>query len=467
VGYIADELAGKTSPEGETIPDRAFELNNLLAPRIGFIYDPTKEGRSKLFGHWGRFYETVPMDINVRAFGGEIINLEQYNFNRRVEGAGGYDPNCNVDHMPGQTSQQLVDRISQCQDRFHQAILGGGYEFVSPGLKGQHTDELIVGAEYEIMSDLTVGANYIHRTMPTVIEDISVDGGNNYLITNPGTDLTSEAADLQRKADALMASSDPQDQALGELYATRATQVAAVGRFQKPIRDYDALQLLARQRPTKNSLLQASYTYSVSQGNYPGLFSTETNQLDPNLTSLYDLPELMGNRYGKLGLDRPHNLKVDGFYLFDLKKAGQLVAGASWRVQSGIAHNALAAHPVYGAGESYLLPRGEVPRSPVTAQLDVRLAYGYRLSKTTTLEGFINVFNLFNQQDELDIDEEYTIDNAQPVLGGEMSDLAHVKAIDSATGQEGNTTIEPKKNFGNTVVRTSPRNVQLGFRLTF
>ena len=36
----------------------------------------------------------------------------------------------------------------------------------------------------------------------------------------------------------------------------------------------------------------------------------------------------MANRYGPLGLDRPHNLKVDGFYLFDLKKAGQLITGA-------------------------------------------------------------------------------------------------------------------------------------------
>ena len=36
------------------------------------------------------------------------------------------------------------------------------------------------------------------------------------------------------------------------------------------------------QRPTKNSLILASYTYSKEQGNFPGLFSTETGQLDPN-----------------------------------------------------------------------------------------------------------------------------------------------------------------------------------------
>ena len=111
----------------------------------------------------------------------------------------------------------------------------------------------------------------------------------------------------------------------------RAQSLARSSTFDKPQRNYDGIQLTATQRPTKQSLLIASYTYSQSKGNYPGLFSTETGQNDPNITSLYDLPDLMANRYGPLGLDRPHNVKLDGFYLFDLKKAGQLVAGASFR----------------------------------------------------------------------------------------------------------------------------------------
>jgi hypothetical protein len=467
VGYIAADLQGDVSPEGEIVPERAFDLNDMIAPRVGFIYDPTREGKSKLFGHYGRFYENVPMDINVRAFGGEIINLNQYNFNRRTPSTSGYDPACDVDHTPGETTSMLVDRISQCQDRFHQAILGGGYEYVSPGLEGQRTDEIILGAEYEVIPDLTVGANYVHRTLPTVIEDISTDGGNNYLITNPGKSFDSEAESLQKKAETLMASSDPQDQALGELYSLRAEQMAYVDQFQKPIRAYDGLQLIARQRPTKHSLLLASYTYSKTRGNYPGLFSTETTQEDPNLTSLYDLPELMANRYGPLGHDRPHLFKLDGFYLFDLKQAGQITVGASWRTQSGIPHSALATHVIYGDRESFLLPRGAMPRSPVTNNMDVRLAYGYKLNKTTTLEGFINVFNLFDTQEELENDEQFTLDAAQPVIDGTVEDLNHVKSIDFATGQELNTTIKKVGNFGNTTKRISPRNVQIGFRLTF
>jgi hypothetical protein len=466
VGYVANELAGTVSPEGEVVPDRAYTVNNW-APRLGFIFDPTSEGKSKIFGHWGRFYENVPLDLNVRAFGGEITNLRLINTSRLTPSDPGYDPNCDVDHTPGMSGAELAERLNLCQDRVEQATLGGGYEFVSPGLQGQRTDEVIVGAEYEIMPDLTVGASYQHRSLPSVIEDISTDGGNTYLITNPGHNFDDEADKLMAQAEQLMASSDPNDQALGELYAHRAEQLSFVKEFDKPVRNYDALTLTAKNRPTRSSLLQASYTYSVSKGNYPGLFSTETLQEDPNLTSLYDLPELLANRYGFMGLDRPHNFKVDGFYAFDFKKAGALIVGASWRTQSGIPHNALAAHPAYGPGESYLLPRGSGERSPVTSTADTHLSYRYPISKDTAVEAFVDVFNLFDQQDELDQDETYTFDSAIPVAGGTPEDLMHVKAIDAGTTLETNTTVTPNRNYGNVNVRTAPRTVRLGFRLTF
>jgi outer membrane receptor protein involved in Fe transport len=466
-GYVAEALRGGVlTPEGETIPDEAYELTNLIAPRVGFIFDPSSEGKSKLFGHWGRFYENVPMDLNVRAFGGEISNFTNLNPRRLTPDQEGYDPNCDVNF--GTTADPDLSRtILQCSDRAQQALLGEGVEYVSPGLKGQFTQELILGAEYEFAADFTLGLNYIHRSLPVVIEDVSTDGGNTYMITNPGEDYSGEAQELRQDADRLRATGDAEDMALADVYEGRAKLLDYVQRFDKPTRNYDALALTARQRPTKRSLLQASYTYAVSKGNYPGLFSTETGQLDPNLTSLYDLPDLMANRYGHLGLDRPHNLKIDGFYQFDFKQAGVLTAGASFRAISGISHNALGSHPTYGIGEAYLLPRGAFARSPVTTNFDLQLGYGYRVNKNTLAEGFIRVFNLFDAQEELDVDENYTFDNAVPIVGGTGEDLKHIKTIDPISGLETATTVEPNKNFNNLSARQSPRSIQLGFRLTF
>ena len=69
-------LSGGVRWEGQDVRNRdkesAFKLKNNWAPRAGFIWDVTKNNRSKLYANWGRFYESIPMDINIRAFGGEI-----------------------------------------------------------------------------------------------------------------------------------------------------------------------------------------------------------------------------------------------------------------------------------------------------------------------------------------------------------------------------------------------------------
>jgi hypothetical protein len=459
--YVADSLKNQISPEGEVIPEVAFKLNNMLAPRIGVIYDPTSEGRGKLFAHVGRFYETVPMDINVRAFGGEISALTALNGNYRAPGDPDYDTNCDVDH--GTTD--IASTLRQCSDAETLAVLGGGSEYVSPGIKGQHIDEFIIGAEYELASDFKMGLNYIHRELPVVIEDISTDGGNNYLITNPGEDFGDEARVLEAEGEALLDDGDVGNDALGELMVYRASLLDAVGRFDKPSRTYDGVQLTATQRPTKHSLLLASYTYSRSRGNFPGLFSTETGQDDANLTTMYDLPDLMANRYGALGHDRPHLVKIDGFYEFNFRSIGMFTLGGSFRAQSGIAHNALGAHPIYETDESYLLPRGSMARSPMTWDVDLKASYGRTFGKTT-VEVFADVFNLFNNQDEVDVDETYTYDNVIPVVGGTMQDLEHSKTSDSG-GYQVNQTPTKNPNFGKLNARQSPLSARFGLRVTF
>jgi outer membrane receptor protein involved in Fe transport len=451
IGYEAGFLQGTIDPAtGDTIPKVGLELDNLLAPRLGFIYDPTNEGRAKIMGHWGRFYENVPMDLNIRSFAAETLTSSVVGVNAN----GVPDGSCDYDHG----TPALQDKLLACTPGISQA-LGGGISFVAPGLKGQYSQELILGAELEIMPRLSVGASYLHRSLPRVIEDMSTDGGNTFLIANPGADYDGDAARLDAQADGM---TDPK---LAALYHARAAQLRAVKTFDPPKRFYDALQITARTRATSQSLLIATYTYSRATGNYPGLFSTETTLLDPNVSTQYDLPDLLANRYGPSGLDRPHNLKVDGFYQLDLRRAGVITLGASLRAQSGIPANALAAHPVYGLGESYLLPRGFVYRSPVDTTVDTHISYGYQLSPTVRLEGFVEIFNLFDAQPEIAVDQIYTTDSALPIVGGDADDLAHAKVTEN--GRQLPVTVTKNLNYGKTSLRQAPLTGQVGFRLTF
>src|SRR4029077_19868010 len=56
-----------------------IDLTTNWAPRIGFVWDFAKNGRSKLFASYGRFYESIPLDIDIRSFGGEV-SCACYNF---------------------------------------------------------------------------------------------------------------------------------------------------------------------------------------------------------------------------------------------------------------------------------------------------------------------------------------------------------------------------------------------------
>src|SRR4029078_11982775 len=122
--------------EGQNVRNRdgetAFELKDNWAPRIGFVWDVAKNSRSKVYANWGRFYESIPMDINIRAFGGEI--------------------QCLCNNFSQDPANYLPDPGAPASRR-----LGGTTEPVDPELKGQYIDEVILGYDWEAAQNFAVG----------------------------------------------------------------------------------------------------------------------------------------------------------------------------------------------------------------------------------------------------------------------------------------------------------------------
>ena len=52
---------------------KAFLDATNVSPRIGGVYDPFNDGRSKLSFFYGRYYEAIPLNVAARYFGGEGI----------------------------------------------------------------------------------------------------------------------------------------------------------------------------------------------------------------------------------------------------------------------------------------------------------------------------------------------------------------------------------------------------------
>jgi hypothetical protein len=343
----------------------AFSIGDAIAPRVGVVYDPTREGRAKVFAHYGQYYESIPMDLVNRAFGGEGTVGTDY----------APSPACDPATLRGCTSAGSYPINS---DRL----------IIQPNLKGAYNNEVVLGGQYQQLRDLVLGVSLVYRWLGRVVEDT---GGS----IAAGTGSTT-----------LGNPTDP-----------------------KPERTYKAIQLTANKLLAKHWFFAGSYTYSRTMGNYTGLYSADARQLDPNLSTQYDVAELMQNRNGPLPNDRPHVIHLDGYYQLALGRH-LLVPGLSFSGRSGVPITPLGRAPIMGEDETFILPRGSAGRTPFVTQLDAHLSYRIKLSNQFSAEAFIDIFNILNQKTVLTEDAEYTVDRVLPAAGG--TSLSQIPVVDGA-----------------------------------
>ena len=168
--------------------------------------------------------------------------------------------------------------------------------------------------------------------------------------------------------------------------------------------------------------MQTSYTVSALRGNWAGLFRAETGQLDPNMSSDFDLVSLLPNRSGPLPGDHTHQLKVYAAKDFNLGSQSSLNLGMAWRSRSGAPTTFLGSHPVYGPGEVYILPRGSGERLPWVHSVDLRFGVRFPLARENSVLVALDVFNVFNFQAAAARDQRYTLDSVRPINGGTVAD---------------------------------------------
>ncbi len=358
-------------------------LFDTLQPRLGFTYDFTGKGKGKVFANYARFVETpIPLDINVRASGGEIQNDYHLNLSRINGGAG-------------------ATSIGNFGNLGNHATPG------PDGLKPQTVNEFTAGVEYQAFKDITLGFRGIYRPQGSVIEDGSYDDGNCYFLFNPGETSTQAVVDLLLHEGCLNGPGQP----------TSADLLAAGDVFGRARRFYRGLEFTATKRFSNNYQFVASYVFSSLTGNYEGLFRNDNGQSDPNITSLFDLPSLLAGSYGRLPNDRPHQFKFNGSYQTPFK----LLISGNFYAQSGIPFNQLIPHFLYGDNEGFGVPRGTAinpltgsNRTPFTWNLDLGAYFPIRFSEKRELRFTADWFNVTNNQKAIRQDETFQINSGAP-----------------------------------------------------
>jgi carboxypeptidase family protein/TonB-dependent receptor-like protein len=119
--------------------DVGQSITDQFQPRIGFAFLPDGEGRSKIFGHAGRFYQQLALFWSTIGLAG---------FDQRQDFS-----SVDLRQFPGQVDSTLV--ISD------PTVIRGGTD----DLRGEHHDEFVLGYEQQIGSRVVVGVSGIHRNL--------------------------------------------------------------------------------------------------------------------------------------------------------------------------------------------------------------------------------------------------------------------------------------------------------------
>jgi hypothetical protein len=243
------------------------------------------------------------------------------------------------------------------------------------GLRGQYHDEFTLGYERKLDPGVKVGLTGVYRTLGSAIEDGFVEERDGFWYGNPGR---------------------------GELAP-----------FPEASRDYYALTLSLQKARTDVWNFLIAYTLSRTEGNYPGLYNTDFNYVNPNANGSFDFLENTIDGDGLLPNDRPHRLKINGSYRFPIG----LTVGSTFLWQSGTPLNAFAEAPFDRfPTHDFAEPRGTVGRTPSIWDLNLRFAYELPFMKAATHQSrlIVDIFHLGNPRTEVNYDQVKFLSDGSP-----------------------------------------------------
>ena len=376
--------------------DSFIKVTDQWAPRLGVAWDVRGDRSSRLFLNFGRYHLPVASNTNARLAGGELFTEDWYTLGGAIAADG---------------SVTLGTRIGDATV-YADGTVPPTEEIIDTSIKPMYQDEIILGYEAEFWVRYRGSITYTYRNLGRAIEDITIDeaagalGAFHYILTNPGTDVTTDF------------------DADGDGVAETLELSAETLRYPDPVRKYHAVTLALEKNWDNGSYLHASYTWSHSYGNYEGWVRSDNGQDDAGLTSLFDFVGLTEGGYGNLPNDRRHAVKVYGVYEF--YPGWQASLSASWL--DGRPRNAFGVHPtdpyaaLYGS-ESFFMqgvaaPRDSLGRTKDVINFDLGLQFQKNIgSHTMTFR--VDAFNLFNSDTVVEVNEYADLETgaASPLFG--------------------------------------------------
>lgn len=367
----------------------SFGWGDKIAPRLGFAYDITGDGKTKVFGSYGKFFDRLKFKMAQGSFGG---NFYRTDFFEILPGAGDFRTAFTVSSILGNFDDRIGGQcaptgfigsgLSRCQNDYRVASNTPGADIEEAGgvdtdLRPYQQREITFGAERELSKNYVLKGRFTNKKLIDTVEDagaISASGSEIYITGNPGRGLHREFLEQF---------------GYDEPYATAR-------------RDYNAVEVQLDRRLADNYYFNVNYTYSRLRGNYSGLAnSDEGGRSDPGVNRSFDLPHIGftaagESDYGPLATDRPHVVNAYGGYIWKWAGANETEFSAFQTFQSGTPQSTLVSFIV----PIFLHGRGDLGRTPMFSQTDFSVAHRYRFGRDNRfgLEASLNIINLWDQE---------------------------------------------------------------------
>jgi len=389
----------------------SFGFGQKIAPRIGAAYDLLHNGKVKIYGSYGKFFDIMKYSLPRGSFGGDrwhdcVYALTTTDYTQIVPTStnGKFCPDS------GPASGSLPGDFIENQNWRASAPGDPTDPVVDPNMHPMQTHETVFGADWELSPSLAFESRYARKRLDWTIEDMSLDDGQ-YYIGNPGSNYSQL---LHR--------------ALPNAGFTTAV-CPSCPNLPKAIRDYDGVEFRLIKRAGEKWFGQVAYTYSRLYGNYAGLSDTYFldgggGRHEPNNNRAFDLPEMMFDAHGHpvggpLPTDRPNSFYGVGYYRLkwlgqetDLGLVQQFSSGSPQSTCLPTVDSQSSCMFVEGQGNWVNFHRdaatGDVVRDSITQdkrtpwliQSDLSLTHEIHVSKSNEnlkLSFRADAFNIFNQ----------------------------------------------------------------------
>ncbi len=387
----------------------SFGWGDKVAPRVGAAFDVLGNGKVKVYGSFGYFYDIMKYNLPRGSFGGDywhdcVYALDTPDYTQIIPQR---DPNGHYCPLGGGATPavgslpaglRFIENYDYREPANDPNQIGtlGKTGLVDPNLKPMKQHEFVFGAAWELSHSLVFEPRYSRKRLDRTIEDAGTitQDGEVYYIVNPGFGVNSAVPNCN-----------------------------GCGTNPKAVRNYDGVEFRLTKRFSKEWFGSFSYTYSRLYGNYSGLTATDISdgigRNGANTDRAFDEPYMQFDAHGKaidgpLATDRPHTFKATAFYNLKWWKLNT-VLGLYQQVYSGTplsSYISVWGAPVFVEGRGNFVNVSRDPsgnwvqgsvnsaRTPRFTQSDLSAFQDFHVSKTNekiVARVGADCFNCFNQ----------------------------------------------------------------------